>query len=238
MGHNVCSDSLKKFNAQVQEYGIGGYLKEEGADKNNESVYLPADHYLSVDYLNGMNSACNYAFGNRAMISENIIKCLKSLYPKLECELIYDTSHNIAKIENDLDSLIIRKGASRILEPYNSELPYKYKEIGQPVLVGGSMGTASYIICGNDCLKTYRSTCHGSGRVIQRKDSQKLFKHDKIIEDLKNKNIFVKSGSTKGIIEEAPECYKNIDEVVRCSELNKLSKTACRVKPIIVIKDM
>jgi tRNA-splicing ligase RtcB (3'-phosphate/5'-hydroxy nucleic acid ligase) len=238
LGHSVCRDSLVKFNAEVTAFGIGGYLKVDESVSLNESVYLPADHHLSVDYTRGMSSACNFAFGNRAMISEKVIKCLKTLYPRLECELIYDTSHNIAKIENDLDSLIIRKGASRILEPYNSELPFKYREIGQPVLVGGSMGTSSYIICGNDCLKTYRSTCHGSGRVIQRKDSKKLFEHDKIIEDLKSRNIYVKSGSIKGIIEEAPGCYKNIDEVVECSRLNGITKTACRVKPILVIKDM
>ncbi|WUR02678.1 tRNA-splicing ligase RtcB [Vairimorpha necatrix] len=235
LGHNVCKESLIKFNNEVLLNNTGGFIND--TTNMNESVYLHADNILSQEYLSAMSSACNYAFANRAMISQTLSNNLKTVFPHFESQLIYDTSHNIAKVEEDLDALVIRKGASRILEPGNLELPFVYRNIGQPVMVGGSMGTFSYIICG-ESSKTYRSTCHGSGRIVTRKESSTRFKYEEVIRDLKDKNIYIRSGSKKGIVEEAPECYKDIDEVVECSEMNGISKKVCRLRPIIVLKDM
>lgn len=207
-------------------------------DKKNinfKTPWLKYDDFLSQKYLSVINTASNYALCNRAILGENILLELKKIFPKLEYSLINDTSHNNIKLEDE-NMLVVRKGASRILEPYNIDLPWEYRHIGQPVMVGGSMGTYSYILVGNDCKKTYRSTCHGSGRLVPRSKCHEIFTYEDTLS--KMRDIHLQCNNKKGVIEEGPDCYKDVNEVVKSSEKNGITNTVCRVKPLYVIKDV
>lgn len=230
LGHTVCQDYLELMYKDTPGY-YKGMAKESAAS--------PISSQASQDYRLAMGCASNFAFCNRALISEKTKEILKEFFKGAEGELIYDVCHNIAKEETygDKRCLIHRKGASRILEPFHPDLPEKYKSIGQPVLVGGSMGTSSFLLVGDSkAPTTFRSTCHGAGRVVTRKDSKVKFTYEGVMDDLKEQGIVVKCGSVKGIVEEAPSCYKDIDSVVDMSQRIGVSKKVCRLKPIIVIK--
>ncbi|KAF9760744.1 tRNA-splicing ligase RtcB like protein [Nosema granulosis] len=230
LGHTVCQDYLDIMYKDSIDY-------YKGMPKELSSA--PIASQASQDYQLAMGSASNYAFCNRALISEKAKKVLKEYFEDFEAELVYDVCHNIAKEEvyGSKRCLIHRKGASRILEPHHPELPQKYKEIGQPVLVGGSMGTCSFLLVGDtNAPSTFRSTCHGAGRVVSRKDSKIKFTYEEVFNELKEQNIVVKCGSTNGLVEEAPSCYKDVDSVVDISQRIGVSKKVCKVKPVIVIK--
>lgn len=147
--------------------------------------------------------------------------------------------HNVAKIEEIYDNeyLILRKGASRILSPSHPDLPEEYKDIGQPVLVGGSMGTCSYLMIGDkNARMTYYSTCHGAGSLVSRSKSKQKFTVEEIIEEMKSKDIIFRVGSKEGMVEECGGCYKNVEAVVEHSRKIAISKTVCRLKPVLVLK--
>lgn len=200
---------------------------------------IPYNSEIGQKYMSIMYSASNFAWANRSIITDRVRKCFAELFPGCKLEMVYDVCHNIAKVE-DLQRgrvLVHRKGASRVLPPDHPELPDRYAKTGQPVLVGGSMGTCSYLITGaSGCSKTYFSTCHGAGRLVSRSQSRKMFKYQDILEDMRRKNIVFRSGSEEGMIEECCGCYKDVDAVVRHSEDVGITKTVCRVKPLLVIK--
>lgn len=206
----------------------------------NTLMHIPYNSEIGQKYISVMFSASNFAWANRSYITDRTRKCLNKLFPDASLDVIYDVCHNIAKIEKDSkgnELLVHRKGASRVLPPYHPDLPEKYKEIGQPVLVGGSMGTHSYLIVGSkECENTCYSTCHGAGRQVSRSDSRKQFNYEDIIKDLAQRDIVFKSGSKEGMIEECSNCYKDVNTVVNHSEKMDITKTVCRVKPILVIK--
>jgi tRNA-splicing ligase RtcB len=150
-------------------------------------------------------------------------------------KMLYDVAHNIAKFENAL--IVHRKGATRAFPPGHPEVPEKYRAIGQPVIIPGSMGTASYILHGTEQGKeSFYSTCHGAGRMMSRAQAIKTLSGKEIIKDLEKKGIIVKCRSMKGIAEEAPMAYKDINEVVEIVHQAGLSKKVARVVPLAVIK--
>ena len=158
--------------------------------------------------------------------------------------MIYDVCHNIAKIEehtvegNKIKLCVHRKGATRAFGPGSKELPSEYKNVGQPVIIPGSMGTASYLLVGtneSDEL-SFGSTCHGAGRVSSRHEALRNLRGEDVVNRLIKKGIEVKSGSWKSIAEEAPEVYKDVDEVVRVSDKVGLAKLVVKLKPLGVIK--
>lgn len=242
LGHQVCTDYLK-----------------------NGSI-INLNTFESDEYYSAMCGASNFAFCNRAIIAKLTEDVFKNNFSNFESALIYDVCHNIAKKErhffssqknnsdieinehednknNDVDGenievMVHRKGASRAFPPFHKDVPEKYQAIGQPVLVGGSMGTSSYILCGMEegMTKSLGSACHGAGRVYARSIAAKKFTIDQIKEELKGCNIIVKSNSDKDLIEEAPMCYKDVDEVVMVCEDEKIAGRVVKVKPVIVIK--
>ena len=156
---------------------------------------------------------------------------------------VYDVAHNIAKLEThkiedkEMSLIVHRKGATRAFPPGHSEIPEKYRNVGQPVLIPGSMGTASYVLVGTEKGKeSWFSTCHGAGRTMSRKAATRTLSGQDIVRDLKKKGILVKCYSMRGIAEEAPQAYKDINEVVEVVHQAGLSKKVARLKPLAVIK--
>ncbi|MEJ2267881.1 MAG: RtcB family protein, partial [Nanoarchaeota archaeon] len=169
---------------------------------------------------------------------------LKYIFPKIKIDVVYDVCHNIAKFEeHEVDGkmkkvCVHRKGATRSFGPGRKEIPEDYREVGQPVLIPGSMGTASYVLVGTKKAEelTWGSCVHGAGRIFSRSKALKKFKGEKIKQDLSSKGIEVKAGSLKSLAEESPGVYKNIDEVVKVVNELGISKKVARLKPLVVIK--
>ncbi|KAM0687134.1 hypothetical protein COBT_001634 [Conglomerata obtusa] len=230
LGHKVCDDYLQIIN------------KLKGVE--DDKAFIEIESQIGKEYLLAMGSAANFAYCNRSVIGQIAIEAIKTLKKDVKINLIYDVCHNIAKKESHIinnksvEVLVHRKGASRSFPPGHKDLPEKYKNIGQPVFVGGSMGTNSYILTGDvlSPTKSLGTACHGAGRIIPRGNCKKHFTYEEIMQDLKDKNILVKCRSEKGIVEEAPGCYKNVDVVVNVCEKEKIAKKIIKVKPFIVVK--
>lgn len=231
LGHQVATDYMEK-------------IKKKYKNQDEELLYIPTKDKLYNDYFSAMACAANFAFANRQLITYFIREEIKKFFPKIKIEVLYEICHNIAKIEEHLINgkmekvLVHRKGATRSLGKGRKEIPESYRRIGQPVLIPGSMGTSSYILVGtNDAEELSFGSCpHGAGRVRSRKEMSNLVKSKEIIKNLKKENIEIKSNSEKGIIEEAPEAYKDIEEVISVVEETKLGKKVARLKPLAVIK--
>ncbi len=234
LGHQVASDYIL---AMENEYGVKGL-----ADR--ELVNAPIKSKLGKDYFSAMAAAANFAFANKQIITHWVREEMKSFFPEIEIDVIYDVCHNIAKFEEHVVSgkkqmvCVHRKGATRAFGPGRKEIPQKYREIGQPVLIPGSMGTASYILIGTKKAEelTFGSTVHGAGRVVSRTSALKSLRGEEIKKELNKKGIEVKAGSWKSLAEEAPQAYKDIDEVVETVNELGISKKVARLKPLVVIK--
>jgi tRNA-splicing ligase RtcB len=233
LGHQVASDYIQLME---KEYG---YPKQD-----RELVNAPIKSELGKKYFSAMACAANFAFANKQLITHWIRQTLRGLFPQFQADVVYDVCHNIAKFETHningkaKEVLIMRKGATRAFGPERKELPEDYKEIGQPVIIPGSMGTSSYVLIGTKKAEelSFSSTAHGAGRVESRSKALKELRGEQVKEELSKKGIEVISGSFKGLAEEAPQVYKDIDEVVSVSDKVGLAKLVVRVKPISVMK--
>jgi len=233
-GHQVASDYIKGMEGR---YGIGGL-------PDRELINAPIKSELGKKYLSAMNCAVNYAFCNRQIIMNDVREVLKRYFPKVKASLVYDVCHNIAKIEeHEVDGkkmklCVHRKGATRSFGPGRKEIPQIYRKIGQPVLIPGSMGTASYVLVGTKKAEqvSFGSTAHGAGRVMSRHEALRQFRGEKVKQELQQKDIEVEAGGWKSIAEEAPGVYKDIDEVVRVSHKAGIGNLVARVKPLAVMK--
>jgi len=234
LGHQVASDYIK---AMEDEYGFKDL-------PDRELINAPIKSQLGKDYIAGMAAAMNFAFANRQLITHWTREEMKHLFPNSKIDLVYDVCHNIAKFEeHEINGerkmvCVHRKGATRSFGPGRKEVPKDYRAIGQPVIIPGSMGTASYLLVGTKKAEelTFGSTVHGAGRVKSRSSAIRTLNAEKIKQDLNKKGIEVKSGSMKAMAEEAPEVYKDIDEVVRVVDEIGISKKIARFKPLVVIK--
>jgi len=191
-----------------------------------------------------MSAACNYAWANRHMIAHYVRKSWKSvLGEKANLKLLYDVAHNIAKIEeHEVDGkkmklIVHRKGATRAFPPGHSEIPKNHRETGQVVLVPGSMGTASYVLVGTEKSKeAWHTVCHGAGRTMSRHEAMRRVSGQEVVNRLESKGIIIKCESLRGIAEEAPMAYKDVDNVVEVVHSAGLSKKVARLIPLAVIK--
>ncbi len=234
LGHQVASDYIKLME---DEYGFEGL-------PDRELINAPINSELGKKYFSAMNCAANFAFCNRQMIMEWVRNSFRIFFPKAELKLIYDVCHNIAKIEeHNVDGkkmklCVHRKGATRSFGPGRTELPKIYQKTGQPVLLPGSMGTASYILVGTKEAEeiSFASTAHGAGRVSSRSAALRNIRGEDLKKELAEKGIDVEAGSWKGLVEEAPQVYKDIDEVARVSDKVGIGKLVARVIPIAVMK--
>ncbi len=234
LGHQVASDYIVKME---EKYGFKNL-------SDRELINAPVKSVLGKDYYSAMACAANFAFANKQLITHWVREEMKYLFPKIEIEVVYDVCHNIAKFEEHVVGgkkktiCIHRKGATRSFGPNRKEVPVDYRKIGQPVLIPGSMGTSSYVLVGTKKAEelTFGSTVHGAGRVSSRSAALKEIRGEKVKEELHKKGIEVKSGSWKAIATEAPQVYKDIDEVVKVVEELGLNKKVARLRPIVVVK--
>jgi len=234
LGHQVASDYIRKME---DKYGFKDL-------PDRELINAPINSSLGKDYFSAMACAANFAFANKQLITHWIREELKFIYPEIKIDVLYDVCHNIAKFEEHVVDgkkrtiLIHRKGATRSFGPGRKEIPEAYRKVGQPVLIPGSMGTASYILVGTKKAEelTFGSTVHGAGRVESRAAAMRNLRGEDVKESLHKKGIEVKSGSFKALAEEAPQAYKDIDEVVRVVDAIGISKKVARLKPLTVVK--
>lgn len=200
------------------------------------------------DYLKAMACASNFAWVNRSSMTyltrQAFSKVFNSSADDLDMKLIYDVSHNIAKIEEHAVQghkktlLVHRKGATRAFPPNHPLVPADYKLTGQPILIGGTMGTHSYLLTGTEAAMrdTFGTTCHGSGRALSRAKARRVLEYQDVLKSLADKGISVRVASPKLISEEAPESYKNVTDVVdTCHEVG-ISSKCIKLRPIAVIK--
>lgn len=239
-GHQICTDYVKRFQKSIHQYGI------ELPDR--ELVCAPLSSPEGQDYLGAMKAAANYAFANRQVLTHHIRRSFEDvLAGKVKnphVYQIYDIAHNMAKIEEHDENgrrvkvCVHRKGATRAFGPGSPVLPGVYRDIGQPVLVPGSMGTASWVLLGTEgsMAQTFGSTCHGAGRMMSRSRAKKTVWGGDLREELEASGIRVRAGSMPGLAEEAPIAYKDVDRVVEVVHGAGIAKKLARLRPIAVIK--
>ncbi|MBD3203588.1 RNA-splicing ligase RtcB [Candidatus Woesearchaeota archaeon] len=235
-GHQVCSDYLRKMEDAYPD------VIKNLPEKN--LIYAKFESRLGQDYFKAMSAAANYAWANRHVIAHFVRSSFKPVLKDPKLKTVYDVAHNIAKIEeheingNTKKLIVHRKGATRAFPPNHPETPETYRSIGQPVIIPGSMGTASYVLTGTKegMQKTWGSAPHGAGRLMSRHAAKKKFRAEKVKNNLRRENIFVKAASWRGIAEESPGVYKDIDEVVKVAQKSGIAKPAARLRPIGVIK--
>lgn len=237
-GHQIASDYLKLFEEKLNTYGIKVNDKQLAA--------APFKSKEGQDYYKAMACAANMAFANRQVITHRVREAFNKLMniPFEEMKLVYDVAHNIAKLEkhkvgNKIKELIVhRKGATRSFGPGSEDLNPKFKKIGQPVILGGSMETGSYLLTGTKKAMelTFGSTAHGSGRVMSRTQAKKQFTGEELEKQMMKKGIYVKAVSMKGLAEEAGAAYKNIDTVIDAIHKAGISNKVASLKPLGNIK--
>ena len=240
LGHQVCTDFVQKFQSTVARYGI--HLVDR------ELVCAPLDKPEGQQYLAAMRAAANYAYANRQALAyyarEAFEKVFAGVIANWHLYQVYDITHNMGNIEtHEIDGklhkvCVHRKGATRAFGPGAPGLPAEYSEIGQPVLVPGSMGTSSWVLVGTQqsMQKSLGSSCHGAGRVLSRHQAKKQVRGEQLKADLEKSGIQVRAGSMGGLAEEAPQAYKDVDEVIETVVGSGIARKVARLRPLVVIK--
>ncbi len=235
LGHQVATDSIE---ALENAFGVAGLV-------DRELVNAPFKSDEGQRYYRSMAAAVNYAFANRQMIAHWVRRVFARVLGGDEgMDQVYDVCHNVAKVEEHEDGgrsrrlVVHRKGATRSFGPGRPEVPAPYRSVGQPVLIPGSMGTASFLLAGTAeaGALSFGSTAHGAGRVMSRHEALRRFRGERIRDDLAGRGIELKSTSWKGVAEEAAEAYKDVDEVVRVSDEVGLGRLVAKLAPIAVMK--
>jgi tRNA-splicing ligase RtcB len=234
MGHQVASDFIRSME---KKYGYADL-------PDRELINAPITSQIGQKYVKAMNAAANFAFANKQLITHNIREEFSKIFGDYDVGVLYDICHNIAKFEkHKIDGsvkevCVHRKGATRSFGPGRKELPEKYQGVGQPVLIPGSMGTSSYLLVGTEKAEevSFASTAHGAGRVMSRNQAMRDFNKADIVQDLEKKKIYLRGASKRGIVEESPGVYKDVNEVVRVSDALGIGNLVVKVKPLGVIK--
>jgi len=232
-GYQVCDDYLKVMRSAVGKYGI--------SLEDMQLVCAPFKSDEAKRYFAAMKCGANYAWANRQLITHWVREEVREIFgQETEINVLYDVCHNVGKVEeHDGKKLIVhRKGATRSFGPERAEIPDKYRETGQPVLIPGTMGTSSYVLAGTDTAmkESFGSTCHGAGRVWSRSRAKKSVRGENIRRELQERGITVKAKSYKTVAEEAPQAYKDVSEVVEICHKAGLSEKVAKVVPIAVVK--
>ena len=239
-GHQVCSDYLRVAEQAMAKYDINL--------PDRELACVPNTSEEGESYRKAMFAALNFAWSNRQMITHWTRKSFERVFNQtesdLDMKLVYDVAHNIAKIEKhkvdgkERKVVIHRKGATRAFPANRDEIPSKYRDLGQPVLVPGSMGTSSWILLGqpNSMDLTFGSTAHGAGRTMSRTKARKNYNENDVKKSLNDKGIFIKALTRDGIVEETPQAYKDVDAVVNVSHNLGIATKVAKLVPIGVIK--
>ncbi len=236
LGHQVCTDYLEIMQSGMKKFNI--------TVVDRQLACVPIRSKEGEQYLSAMAAAANFAFCNRQMITHWTREAFAKVIGPGSLRVVYDVAHNIAKREEyDVDGvrrqlLIHRKGATRAFPPHHPDLPQEYQDVGQPVLIPGSMGTCSYVLVGTEgaMKETFGSTCHGAGRAKSRTAAKKEITADELVKNLESKGIRVKGASKSGLTEENPDAYKDVSEVVRVVHEAGISRKVAKLVPLGVIK--
>ena len=236
LGHQIGTDFLREMVLQAPHYGI------ELPDR--ELACAPIESPLGETYLGAMRAAINCALANRQIITHLVRRAFAEVIPEADLSVLYDVSHNTCKVEEHMVDghlkrvFIHRKGATRAFGPGHPAIPEALRAIGQPVLIGGTMGTASYILVGTDKSesRSFSSSCHGAGRQMSRHQATKHWHGRQLIDELAGRGIIIRSPSSRGVAEEAPGAYKDVTAVVEVAEKAGLSRRVARLEPLICIK--
>ncbi len=231
LGHQVASEHINTMKGKMKEHGI--------SIPDKELVCAPFLSKEGENYQKALSGAMNYAFANRHMIGHFISKAWTEVFGEERLEMVYDVAHNTVKMEEHQGKklLVHRKGATRALPPGSEKIPERYKKIGQPVIIPGSMGTSSYLLLGRkEGEDTFYSVSHGAGRKMSRKEATRKAERRDIRKELALKGINVKAFSKRGVAEEAPFAYKNIDAIIEVVCNAGLARRVARFTPLFVIK--
>jgi len=236
LGHQIGTDYLVSLAKEAVRAGI--------VLPDRELACAPIRSEAGRRYIGAMNAAINCALANRQVLAQFTREVFGMLYPGAEIETLYDVSHNTCKEEKHLYEgkertlWVHRKGATRAFGPGHPQIVEAYRDVGQPVIIGGSMGTGSYILAGCESgeTKSFYSASHGAGRAMSRRAALKLWQGRQIVDDLKAKGILIRCDSMRGIAEEAPDAYKDVDEVAESTEKAGLARRVAFLRPKICIK--
>ncbi|MDI9624044.1 MAG: RtcB family protein [Methanothermobacter sp.] len=239
-GHQICSDYLKIMDKAYKKYNI--------KIPDRQLACAPVDSEEAKEYFQAMAAAANYAWANRQMIVHWVRESFEQVFNKsaedMEMEILYDVAHNIAKKETHpikglkREVYVHRKGATRAFGPGRKEIPSKYRKIGQPVIIPGTMGTSSYVLHGTETAmkETFGSTAHGAGRKMSRAGAKRTYRGEQVQRNLSRMGIYVRATSMPVIAEEAPGAYKDVDIVVNTSHKTGISRLVAKMIPLGVAK--
>ena len=236
LGHQIGTDYLKLMATKAGEHGI--WLPDR------ELACAPIESGLGRSYLGAMCAGINCALANRQILTHLARRVFDDAIPGTQLTLLYDVSHNTCKREthningSSKQLFVHRKGATRALGPGHPDLPAGLRDVGQPVIIGGSMGTESYILTGTKESENlaFSSSCHGAGRAMSRRQASKSWQGGKVIDELKTRGILIRSPSLRGVAEEAPGAYKDVSRVVDAADHAGLSRKVARLEPLICVK--
>ncbi|TNY35997.1 RtcB family protein [Thermomonospora catenispora] len=233
LGHQICTDHVRAMEGRMARYGI--------TVPDRQLACAPVDSPEGRAYLGAMAAAANYGRANRQLLTEAARRVFRRV-AGVRLELVYDVSHNLAKLEEHTVGgerrllCVHRKGATRALPPGHPDLPPDLREVGQPVLIPGTMGTSSYVLVGVPEGRAFHSTCHGAGRVQSRHQAARGVSGRRLREELEGRGVMVRASSWRGLAEEAPDAYKDVSAVVEASERAGLCRTVARLAPLGVVK--
>lgn len=238
LGHQTATDYIRLMMKVMP------YFKIELPDR--ELACAPFNSPEGIRYYEAMNAAANFAFANRQFITHQLRKSWREIFGETfgTLQVVYDVAHNMVKVEahrigSETRELVVhRKGATRAFGPGRPEIPALYRDIGQPVFIPGSMGTASYVLIGQERAmeETFGTSCHGAGRIMSRHEAMRRVPYETLQRSMREQGILVRAGSVRGLVEEAPVAYKDVEEVVRVVHDAGIAKRVARLKPVAVIK--
>jgi tRNA-splicing ligase RtcB len=236
LGHQIGTEFLVRMATAASQYGIDL--------PDRELACAPIDSPVGESYLGAMRAGINCALANRQIITHLARQAINQIFPGAELPLLYDVSHNTCKTEEHvvdgrmIQLFVHRKGATRAFGPGHPSLSEPFSEVGQPVLIGGTMGTASYVLAGTrkGMDLAFGSACHGAGRSLSRHQALRQWRGKEVIDSLANRGVLIRSRSMRGVAEEAPGAYKDVTVVVEAADRAGLASTVARLEPVICVK--
>jgi len=236
LGHQIGTDFLRRMVEQAPRHGL--------TLPDRELACAPIRSDLGQEYLGAMRAAINCALANRQILTHLVRQVFADLLPAARLPLLYDVSHNTCKLERhrvggrERDLYVHRKGATRAFGPGHADLPDALRAVGQPVLIGGSMGTGSYVLAGEATGESLAlsSACHGAGRAMSRHQAMKTWHGRQVVDELAARGILIRSASSRGVAEEAPGAYKDVTAVVDAAQAAGLARKVTRLEPLVCVK--
>jgi tRNA-splicing ligase RtcB len=236
LGHQIGTDFLKRMATSAKQFGI--------RLPDRELACAPINSDVGRVYLGAMRAAINCALANRQILTHLVRQVFADLLPQAALPVLYDVSHNTCKVEEHRANgesrrlYVQRKGATRAFGPGHPDLPEALRAVGQPVLIGGSMGTGSYVLAGTteSESRAFSSACHGAGRAMSRHQASRTWRGRQVIDELAARGIIIRSPSQRGVAEEAPGAYKDVSAVVDAADAAGLARKVARLEPLVCVK--